>query len=201
MVPLPSAQTKIIGGYMESGTSYVAPYASECIALGTNSMHSGSGWNVLDTSMGYLALPYTVLRSGRAIDGLNVGGSKPLRGEGNCNGIAPGRSATGVSLGNSGSNAQAWIYCSTGADVLAPTCLWSKDLQFYHGDVPGVTMTFRATGIDLNAGKDLRINGTPVLTGQMPAQADTAAADVGALKADFNALLAKLRAVKLLAGA
>lgn len=201
MVALPSAQSKIVGGYMESGTSYVAPSGSQCVAVGTNSMHNGSGWSVLDSSMGYLALPFTVLRSGRTLDGFNVGGSKPLRGEGNCNGVPAGRSATGVSLGNDGSNAQAWIYCSTAADALAPARLWSKDLQFYHSDAPGVTMTFRSTGIDLASGKDLRFNGAPVLTGQMPAQADSGAGDVAALKADFNALLTKLRTVKLLASA
>jgi hypothetical protein len=47
MVARYSAQTKIIGGYMEAGTSYIAPSSSSCMAFNTTSMTSGSGWQVI----------------------------------------------------------------------------------------------------------------------------------------------------------
>src|SRR5207248_3144152 len=137
-----NAQTKVVGGYMEGpSTSYIAPYSSPCVAYGTTSMHNGSGWNVVDTSLGLINVGAIQAQYGKFLNGLNFGRSKPLRGEGNCNGTPFGRSATGVSLGNNGGSTQAWIYCSDAADATANARLWANDLEIWHGGVPGITMT------------------------------------------------------------
>ena len=52
---------------------------------------------------------------------------------------------------------------------------------------------------DINATASFKLNGTTVLNSQMAHQADSVAADVATLVADFNALLAKLQSVGLMA--
>lgn len=203
-VPKTSANTKLLGGYIEGGTSYLAPVGATCQFYGTGAMYNASGWNGCDFSTGALTLGS--LACGRITGSEDILAGRALRGS---SGIGAARfvgtgqayplnttGVTGITLWqDTGGDAGVVQADDGGANKLLKLIGSSIDVR------PNNVLvgSWDATGLGLASGKVLKIGGTTVLSGQMAHQADSSAADVATLKADFNALLAKLQAIGLMA--
>lgn len=201
--PLVSQWSHLSGGYFEAGTSYIAHPSGSCSFSGPTGMINGSGWTGVEIAGGGITLPNLTLSGTLQASGdLKVG--RGFRHYGSTYRFRVENTAPGDPAGTAGTGLS--VYTNTGRDSVVlqadfgsykPMELAASQIYLRPANV--LVGTWDSSGVNLAAGKALKVNGTTVLSGQMAHQADSGAADVAALKTDFNALLAKLQSVGLMA--
>jgi hypothetical protein len=203
LVALPNSYTRIIGGYLEGGTSFVAPANALCSFYGTTSMHNGSGWNGVDFSASGLTIGTL----------LGMGGATFLNGDVRSRGLSTSGSGTARFCGG-GSNYPVGttgvtgltLYRDAGYDagvVMAEDGSAYKALQLVGASVdlrPNnvSSATIDASGLNLASGKVLKVGGTTVV-GARQTGTPADATDLASAIALVNALKAKLVAHGLIA--
>jgi hypothetical protein len=211
MVASSGAETQVWGGYMESGTSFIAPAGGSMI-YGTVGFTPGSGfggWGLLSggtfqmspiACMGPISAKQDALGLGYAgnfTGGLfsEGAGIVRIRNHGGGIGTAPPSDTTELQISINAATQVDGISYNNTHGTFQPLRWWASQHDFRIGS--SVVGQITSTGMDMPNGQKYYVSGTQVVGARQAAVADaTNATDV---ITQLNALLAKLRTHGLIA--
>jgi hypothetical protein len=153
------AQTKILGGYLETGTSYLATAGGTASFFGTVSMVPGEGFSGIQPSGGVTTIGNLEALGGAKLAGAIIGnGSYQTIDAPGLNSV-PGFALPANNITKQWTGSVHWWFTSNPSNV--PWRLDGAPLELWHNAV-GTART-SATGFDLFAGKSYSVGGVQVV--------------------------------------